>query len=227
MAGLPAADRDRPPRPRRRGQERPLPRGQDQHGRPGGQVGLPLLRGRLRPERLRQGRQGHPDRGRSRLARLPRPPLPEGRRHPPAGDRLARASTRCSTAARTAPSGRTSARHGDGHDRRPGHRDPRATLAVGAPTAGRARRTLGIASLGGATLDNEENYLIKKLFTALGVDPDREPGPDLTLLHRPRSGDLVRPRRRHHASSRTCRTPTASSSRARTWPSATRSASSG
>jgi formate dehydrogenase major subunit len=31
------------------------------------------------------------------------------------------------------------------------------------------RRTLGIASLGGATLDNEENYLIKKLMTALGV----------------------------------------------------------
>jgi formate dehydrogenase major subunit len=30
-------------------------------------------------------------------------------------------------------------------------------------------RTLGIASLGGATLDNEENYLIKKLFTALGA----------------------------------------------------------
>ena len=32
-----------------------------------------------------------------------------------------------------------------------------------------ANRTLGIASLGGATLDNEENYLIKKLFTGLGV----------------------------------------------------------
>ena len=31
------------------------------------------------------------------------------------------------------------------------------------------RRTLGIANLGGATLDNEENYLIKKLFTALGA----------------------------------------------------------
>jgi formate dehydrogenase major subunit len=30
-------------------------------------------------------------------------------------------------------------------------------------------RTLGIASLGGATLDNEENYLMKKLYTALGV----------------------------------------------------------
>jgi formate dehydrogenase major subunit len=31
------------------------------------------------------------------------------------------------------------------------------------------RRTLGIAHLGGATLDNEENYLLKKLYTALGV----------------------------------------------------------
>jgi formate dehydrogenase major subunit len=30
-------------------------------------------------------------------------------------------------------------------------------------------RTLGLGTLGGATLDNEENYLIKKLFTALGV----------------------------------------------------------
>ena len=33
----------------------------------------------------------------------------------------------------------------------------------------KVRRTLGMASLGGATLDNEENYLIKKLFTALGA----------------------------------------------------------
>ena len=33
----------------------------------------------------------------------------------------------------------------------------------------RVNRTMGIASLGGATLDNEENYLIKKLFTAAGA----------------------------------------------------------
>ena len=33
----------------------------------------------------------------------------------------------------------------------------------------RVNRTLGIAHLGGATLDNEENYLMKKLFTALGA----------------------------------------------------------
>lgn len=31
------------------------------------------------------------------------------------------------------------------------------------------RRTMAIAHLGGATLDNEENYLIKKLFTAVGI----------------------------------------------------------
>jgi formate dehydrogenase major subunit len=33
----------------------------------------------------------------------------------------------------------------------------------------RLDRTLGFAHLGGATLDNEENYLIKKGFTALGA----------------------------------------------------------
>ena len=36
---------------------------------------------------------------------------------------------------------------------------------TGAP----ARRAMGFASLGGATLDNEENYLIKKLWTAMGA----------------------------------------------------------
>ena len=33
----------------------------------------------------------------------------------------------------------------------------------------RVDRTLGFAHLGGATLDNEENYLIKKFFTAMGA----------------------------------------------------------
>jgi formate dehydrogenase major subunit len=37
--------------------------------------------------------------------------------------------------------------------------------AEGAP----ANRTMAIGNLGGATLDNEENYLIKKLLTALGI----------------------------------------------------------
>ena len=33
----------------------------------------------------------------------------------------------------------------------------------------RLDRTLGFAHLGGATLDNEENYLLKKLYTAMGA----------------------------------------------------------
>jgi formate dehydrogenase major subunit len=33
----------------------------------------------------------------------------------------------------------------------------------------RTRRAMGLASLGGATLDNEENYLMKKLYTAMGA----------------------------------------------------------
>jgi len=39
-----------------------------------------------------------------------------------------------------------------------------------ATEAGEAvNRTLSMAHLGGATLDNEENYLIKKLFSSLGI----------------------------------------------------------
>jgi formate dehydrogenase major subunit len=45
----------------------------------------------------------------------------------------------------------------------------RETWEEETPDGSPARRTLGIANLGGATLDNEENYLIKKLLTALGV----------------------------------------------------------
>ncbi len=45
-----------------------------------------------------------------------------------------------------------------------------ATFEEKAPDGKRTNRTMAIASLGGATLDNEENYLIKKLFGgALGV----------------------------------------------------------
>src|SRR6266480_867018 len=37
------------------------------------------------------------------------------------------------------------------------------------PEGDPANRAMGLGNLGGATLDNEENYLIKKLMTALGV----------------------------------------------------------
>jgi len=39
----------------------------------------------------------------------------------------------------------------------------------GGKAVGKLNRTLGFASLGGATLDNEENYLMKKFFSALGA----------------------------------------------------------
>ncbi len=62
----------------------------------------------------------------------------------------------------------------------------------------RCTARLGIAHLGGATLDNEENYLIKKLFTASRHHTGRKPGPYLTLLHGPRSGGKLWKRRRNH-----------------------------
>ena len=171
----------------------------DQHRRQGRAVDLPVLRRRLRPEGLRQGREGDPDRGRSRLADLPRAPVPEGLGVREAGQLADARDTRSSTA-------------------RPGATDweelslEQATDMI-AERIIRAReetweeetddgeplkRTLGIHFLGGATLDSEENYLIKKFFTALGRAVDREPGPHMTQLHGPRSGDLVRARRRDH-----------------------------
>jgi formate dehydrogenase major subunit len=44
-----------------------------------------------------------------------------------------------------------------------------ATWEETTPDGSPANRTMAIGNLGGATLDNEENYLIKKLYVALGV----------------------------------------------------------
>jgi formate dehydrogenase major subunit len=45
----------------------------------------------------------------------------------------------------------------------------RATWQAADEQGNRLNRTMGVAMLGGATLDNEENYLIKKLAMALGI----------------------------------------------------------
>ncbi len=45
----------------------------------------------------------------------------------------------------------------------------RATWQMADEQGNKLNRTMGIAMLGGATLDNEENYMIKKLAMALGV----------------------------------------------------------
>src|SRR5207253_4015079 len=44
-----------------------------------------------------------------------------------------------------------------------------ATWEHETPAGAPANRTMAIGNLGGATLDNEENYLMKKLCTALGI----------------------------------------------------------
>src|SRR5665213_1966648 len=104
--------------------------------RPGREIDLPVLRGRLRSIGVRQGREGRAGRGRSRLADLARPAVRER-----VGDARARAELAT-----------------------------RAATWEAADEQGRPlNRTMGIASLGGATLDNEENYLMKKLYSALGV----------------------------------------------------------
>jgi len=67
-------------------------------------------------------------------------------------------------------------------------------------------------------LDNEENYLYKKLFTAVfGIVPSRI-RPGLTRSVRARSGHFARFRRRHESPSRSRETAIASWSWVRTWP---------
>ena len=56
-------------------------------------------------------------------------------------------------------------RNGYGHGRRPRVGDARAHLTREKEEEV-VMNTTAMAHLGGATLDNEENYLIKKLFTA-------------------------------------------------------------
>ena len=140
-------------------------------GRSGRPLGLSVLRGRLRPARLREGR------ARSSTSRaIPTRRSREGCLCPKgaATFQLVTGSHRVHRVLYRAPArhrvGDAPARAGHGH----GGRARAATRArrpgrSGPTTASRCSRTLGIAHLGGATLDNEENYLIKKLFTALGI----------------------------------------------------------
>src|SRR5256885_199472 len=170
MAGLPSGGRAGLARLGRGGQERAQRAAgtADTQCRQCGQVGLPVLCGWLRPGCLRRdGRvtqiEGDPD-----------SPVSRGRLCPKGS-----ASLQLTT--------------GDARQYRVRYRRPFGTewedldldtamdmiadRVISARRAGwqwevdgaRTRRTLGFASLGGATLDNEENYLIKKLFTALGA----------------------------------------------------------
>ena len=141
----------------------------DRHRRPGGQVDLPVLRGRLRDRRLRQGRQGRADRGRPGTRRSAAAGCARRARPPSSSPPASSGCTRCSTDGRTAPTGRSSTCTPPSRWSPTGSSAPARRPGSGSHDGKRTRRTLGIASLGGAALDNEENYLIKKLWTALGI----------------------------------------------------------
>ena len=117
----------------------------------------------------RQGRQGHSDRGQPGQPRLTRPALPQGQR-------LLQLVT--------SPTRVTQVRYRRAHGTAWEDLDLDTAMDMIADRViktrkefweweddqgRRTRRTLGIASLGGATLDNEENYLMKKLYTAMGA----------------------------------------------------------
>ena len=111
------------------------------------EVDLPVLRRGLRPARLRQGREGHPDRGRSRLADLARAAVPQGlgvaRSCPPSTGARVRGQVPPPARHRV---GGARPRHGDGHDRRPPDRRARRTAGrTSTSTAIAVRRTLGFA----------------------------------------------------------------------------------
>ncbi len=92
--------------------------------RPRRPLHLPLLRGRLRPARLRAGGARQPDRGRSRQPHLARAAVPQGRCQPGLRDEpVARVPGQVSPAARHGVGG-APARPRDEHDRRPDDRRP-------------------------------------------------------------------------------------------------------
>ena len=107
VAGVPAAGGPGRHRPRRRREEQGHRRQSSPGGDrgPGGQVDLPVLRGRLRPERLRL-RTGRSPRSRgSGLAGQPRPAVPEGLGQHAADHRPGAPVPGAVPARRTAPSG--------------------------------------------------------------------------------------------------------------------------
>ena len=134
-------------------------------GRHGRNQHLPLLRGRLRAADLRQERARHPYRGRPAQPDQPGHAVPQGRRDVRLDDqpRAARQGAVPGAACRpTGKRGRSTGRW----TASPISSSGRATRPSSAicRTAPRSTIRSAIGSLGGATLDNEENYLIKKLF---------------------------------------------------------------
>ena len=131
LAGVPAAHRLRSAGPRQ-GRAQQGDRGggvAHRHRRPRRQERLPLLRRRLRAERLREGREDRPDRGRPGLADQPRPAVPQGQREQVAGHQPDPGHEGPVPPSVRDGVGGPRPRHGDGDDRRPRARRPPQELA--------------------------------------------------------------------------------------------------
>ena len=142
----------------------------------------------------------HPDRGRSRQPDLARPPLPEGLGvEEPGHQQAAPVPGQVSPAVRR-PTGRSLGLD-EAMDmiadrvietrRRTWQQTRRRRTA-------RLRRSLGVVNLGGATLGQRGELHDQEADDRARLRPGRKPGPHMTLLHRPRSGDVVRTRRGDH-----------------------------
>ncbi len=100
------------------------------------------------------------------------------------------------------------------------------TFVEALPDGTPVNHTLGIASLGGATLDNEENYLIKKVLRRRARHGlDREPGAGLPLELGARPRRVLRAGRGDDGAVGPCELGLRARSWARTWPRRTRSRS--
>ena len=123
-----------------------------------------------RPDRQHRGEPGQPDQ--------PRHALPQGLGHVPARGQSRTGSRRSSTGPRTRPTGKrkTSTGRWTGSPslvKETRDRDFRETWdgqdRDGKPVTKRVNHCTTIASLGGATMDNEWNYAHLKLWRALGL----------------------------------------------------------
>ena len=203
------------------------PRAAHVDGRPGGAERVPLLRGGLRAARLRQGREGRPDRGRPGLAGLARTPVSQGfcqraaRQQPGPPDQGALPASLRHRVGAPRP------RDGHGHDRRPVRREPAQRLA-GRRRQGPAR----CAAPWPSPRWGERPSTTRRTTSSRSCSPRRAPyrsrtrrvfdTPPRFPVWEPRSVAAAR-----RSMSRTWPTATASSSRAPTWPSATRWPTSG
>ena len=78
------------------------------------------------------------------------------------------AGPRSATAGRIERVGGPLPGRGARHDRPEGEEGPRRELGRGNEEGKKLSRSMAVASVGGATIDNEENYLITKLFHSMG-----------------------------------------------------------